>query len=78
MLNKLRKFFCLHHCQREILLWHYTHGVNGNEPAFIQYKAKCGKCGKTFLDYTKDADMYDHFEKHLADRKWDGQDVNIT
>ena len=72
MFNKIKKILCMHHCQREVLVWHYTHGPNGNDPAFIQYKAKCAKCEKIFIDYTKDIAMYDHFEKTLKEKKWDG------
>lgn len=45
-----QQLFCKHE-SAELIRWHWTHGINGNEPAFIEGEYRCYKCGKTVYLY---------------------------
>lgn len=69
MLKMLKRFFCYH--LYTLNRWHWTHGVNGNDPLMIEREYKCAKCGKLHYDTIRscDCDL-----KAFAARNWDKED----
>lgn len=50
--------------------WHYTHGFNGNEPAFIEAECICLKCGKISYTYAKLGGAEEEFCKSVPEKQW--------
>lgn len=50
ILRFFQRLFCKHE-NAELIRWHWTHGINGNEPAFIEAEYICNKCGKIVYLY---------------------------
>jgi len=44
------KLFCKH-SNNEVISWHWTHGANSNDPAFIEVELECRDCGKHHYMY---------------------------
>ena len=49
MKNFLKRIFCNH--EYILIRWHWTHGINGNEPRMIEAEFKCRKCNKVHYVY---------------------------
>ena len=63
---KLKQLFCKHNYK--VLRWHYTHGINGDEPHIIEAELECVKCGKiSYCDISRD--KMAKFEKIFKDKK---------
>lgn len=54
----LKRIFCNHN-NSMLSSWHWTHGLNSNEPLFIEAIVKCAKCGKTYFVDITNRDMCD-------------------
>ena len=49
MLNFIKRLFCHHNWA--ISRWHWTHGISGNDPLFIEMECECTKCGAIHYEY---------------------------
>ena len=49
ILTAIKRMACKH--EYRLLRWHWTHGINGNEPAFIEAELRCEKCGRVEFYY---------------------------
>lgn len=65
----LKSLFCKHK-HSDVVCWHWTHGVNGNEPLFLEIQLKCNKCGKYFFRYIKDKQKCCDFAEKYIDKQW--------
>ena len=43
--QRLKQAMC-NHQYATMLRWHWTHGPNGNTPAFVEAEYECDNCGK--------------------------------
>lgn len=70
-MEKIRIFFrqlrCKHH-DADLLRWHWTHGMSGNEPAFIEAEYCCKECGKIIYLYQRGKEAHD-WAKAMAEHK---------
>ena len=65
----LKQLFCKHK-NSEVIFWHWTHGFNGNEPAFLEVQLKCKDCGKYYYGHIKDHKLCNRFIKAHKDKEW--------
>lgn len=56
MINFIKRLFCKHDDSSKLLRWHWTHGINDNEPAFIESEWLCSNCGKKYFKYYRGND----------------------
>lgn len=56
--------------EREVVCWHWTHGLNGNDIRFLEIQTRCKHCGKYLFVYLKDWNMCDRFIEKHKDKKW--------
>lgn len=66
---KLKQLLCRHK-RSQIICWHWTHGINGNEPRFIEVQRKCIVCDKYFFSYIKDREECEKFAKYYSHKEW--------
>ena len=72
-MNKFKKYFtrCLCKHNYHIFRWHWTHGINGNDPSIIQYAIKCDKCGKIkFCDAPRGSGLEECLIQHEELMDW--------
>lgn len=69
MISTLRRIFCKHK-NSEVVCWHWTHGINGNEIRFLEIQMKCNYCGKYFFKHIKNWDKCYDFIKKYPDKEW--------
>jgi len=41
----LAQLWC-NHVSVQLIRWHWTHGINGNDPRTVEAEYRCDKCGK--------------------------------
>ena len=65
------KFFKRLFCRHVWLLnrWHWTHGITGNHPLFIEAEYKCSKCGKLKYEYPSQ-NIWIHFVEFHGEKEW--------
>ena len=65
----VKRIFCKHDFKP--VRWHWTHGSNGNEPAFVEAEWCCEKCGKLDYRYPErgsfEEKLYVDYRKDLQD-----------
>lgn len=64
------KQLCCKHKNTEVLCWHWTHGMTGNEIRFLEIQEKCLDCGKGFLKYMRDWGECEKFALSHPDKRW--------
>ena len=67
MSSFIERLICNH--KYEVDKWHYTHGPNGNKPAYIEGIEICPKCGKEKYFWI-DRGRETNFIKNYADKQW--------
>nr|DAT83998.1 MAG TPA: cytochrome c protein [Bacteriophage sp.] len=65
----LKKLFC-NHKSSEVICWHWTHGLSGNDIRFLQIQRQCNKCHKYYFTYIKNWDECNKFINKYPDREW--------
>lgn len=65
----LKQILCRHK-ENDVICWHWTHGVNGNEPRFIEIQLKCKNCHKYHFTYIKDRLKCVEFSKRYSEKEW--------
>lgn len=65
----LRQLFCRHK-HGDIICWHWTHGINDNEIAFIEIQLKCKDCGKYYYAEIRDRNQCNQFVEKQKDKEW--------
>ena len=67
----LKQLFCRHK-NSEVVCWHWTHGPNGNDTAFLEVQLKCNDCDQRYFIHIRDWDKCrEIIEKH-KDKEWPG------
>ena len=64
---KFKQLFCRHR-NNQVICWHYTHGLHGNEFVYIEAKIKCHRCGKYRVLSIRDREDIKFFEKNHMDK----------
>ena len=68
----MRKLFCLHRKDVEIVCWHWTHGPYGADIRYLEVCAKCHECGRFFYRDITDWEFADELTKTHKDKEWIG------
>ena len=68
MVRFLKRLFCKHYYV--ISKWHYTHGANGNNPAFLEVEHICQKCGKKTYSYPEQGSYEELYVISLTQLEW--------
>ena len=68
--TKLKRLFCKHNNENEIICWHWTHGINGNEIRSVEAQLKCNDCGKYHFLHIYDWNKCDEFIAKHKDKQW--------
>lgn len=72
-MSVLRKFFeklFCNHKSSEVICWHWTHGLSGNDIRLLEIQRQCNKCGKYYFTYIKKWDECNKFISKYPDREW--------
>lgn len=64
-----KRLFCLHK-DNDVVCWHWTHGVIGYDPLFLEVLLRCKICGKYHFMYIQDPAEYDEFISTYANKEW--------
>lgn len=65
----IKRLFCRHK-NREVVCWHWTHGLNGNEARYLEIQYKCNDCGKYFFRYITGWDNCKKFISQNMEKAW--------
>lgn len=60
--NKIKSFIKQLHCDHkdvDLIRWHWTHGTNGNDLAFVEIEYCCKECEKTIYLYQHGKEAHD-------------------
>ncbi len=68
----MRKLFCLHRKNSEVVCWHWTHGLNAAEIRYLEVCLKCHDCGRFYYRYITDWDYADEFTEVYKGKEWIG------
>lgn len=64
----IKRLFCKHSFVVE--KWHFTHGQNGNEPAYIEGFKRCPDCGKRHYFTVERGSKYEQYIiENMQDRR---------
>ena len=66
---KIKQLLCIHK-DNDVVCWHWTHGLNGNDDLFLEVQFKCKKCGRYFFRYINDRNECFSFIELNKDKQW--------
>lgn len=68
--KRIKNLFCKHKDSNEVVCWHWTHGINGNEIRSVEAQLRCNDCGKYHFLHIYDWDKCDEFIAEHKDKQW--------